>query len=173
MEPAFMILGNSVGVWAAIAAASPTAISVHDVPLPQLHAALVKAGQVLLVPVPPPKPPAVVRYDCRKWSRCVQVLKPPSTKGPTCDGKCTPLAAPEWLANTEAFELVLNSTSGGAASIIARPDSRNTTRWLKKSELHSEKLPAALKLLVPQGHRVQIKEMSPVEDDGYWLVTTP
>jgi hypothetical protein len=71
MEPAFMILGTSVGVWAALAAEavnttgavhnspdSPRASgNVHDVPLAELRAALEAAGQVLKIPPKPPTPP--------------------------------------------------------------------------------------------------------------------
>eukprot|EP00038_Savillea_parva_P030708 m.79593 g.79593 ORF g.79593 m.79593 type:complete len:771 (-) comp9303_c0_seq2:67-2379(-) len=190
MEPAFMVVGNSVGVWAALAAhpssvtvtnrgddtqkdaAQPepstwTPGAVHDIPLTVLYAQLQKEGQVLKVPPSvnpsPPAPPAI-GYDCRQWQRCVEVLDAPSLPNATCDGRCKPLAPNEWLASTDVFKL----DGSGTNSTV---QSTSTASFLKKSEVHSSKLPASEKLQIPKGQSVTIAAgAASTKEDTYWLV---
>ena len=184
MEPAFMVMGHSIGTWAALAAATPGG-DVGAVPASALHSALVADGQVLKTPTTPPPPPqpwpphpphphphphpeGIVGYDCRAkvWDRCVGVVALPAGSNASCAGGCEPLRPQEWLASTAAFKLVRGKNG---SAVLPLPG--NAARWLKKSEGHSSTLPASEKLLVPPGGTVAIASATPALDDRYWLVS--
>lgn len=175
MEPAFMVLGNSVGIWAAMAAREPAGAS-RSVAPEALHNALLASGQVLRLPVapapPPSLPPAAKGYSCSVFGgRCVQLsdCRSGCTRNATCNGGCPGLGPAQWLAEQgSSGGFALQQHGGGtAAALMALSDKS----WLKKSELHSSILPLALKRLVPRGQALAIDEHMPVSKDGYWLVT--
>jgi hypothetical protein len=182
MEPAFMILGDSVGTWAAMAAKQPAGRTRGVAPA-ALHTALLMAGQVLapvpapVPPSPPPPPPASTGlFRCTDaFKRCVEVpsCKTGCTKDPGCGGDCAALRPAEWLAlqgGDGGFALHPSGDGGGGGGGLELT-ALSAKSFLKKSELHSSTLPAAAKRLVPQGTRVPIQGNEPASQDGYWLVT--
>ena len=192
MEPAFMVLGSSVGTWAALAASNTSAVGdVRKVPLSVLHTALVAQGQVLKIPahIPPvtprphPHPPSPHKgggFSCSAgFGRCLAVAK--CSGGPAgvachnssaCDGQCPAIVDAQWLA--------LKGAKGGFALEGSAPVNQGSTMaikalssasFLKKSVEKSSSLPATMKRLVAEGTLLAIEETNPVLSDGYWLVT--
>lgn len=170
----FMVLGSSVGIWAALAAKHN--ISVHEVPEATLHGALEKDRQVLQIPayIPPvtPHTPSSVRtFACSVgFARCLAVGNCAGShchNNSTCDDQCPALRTHQWLA--------LQGSDGGFA--INRDGATTTIKalspksFLKKSEERSSSLPVTMKRLVAEGTALAIQETSPVMSDGYWMIT--
>jgi hypothetical protein len=174
MEPAYMVFGTSVGVWAAVAALNYSG-DVNAVPLQELNMKLLAAGQVLKQPPTPPTPPhpphpAVAGYDCRKWDRCVGVVSPPATANDTCSGRCKGLGPDEWLANTEVFKLGTAHVDG--KEVVVSVTAKTDAAYLKKSEAHSSTLPDADKMKVSSGTTVKTVPTPVAQaEDTYWFVT--
>lgn len=189
MEPAFMVMGDSVGNWAALSV--PYGGMVRNVSLAELNTALVKHNQVLKAPntvsgvMPdgprckggkpqplPPKPTRPTFYTCKPFSRCVEVQHCDRSarchSNSSCGNDCATLGEREWLAidsPSGGFSLVRH---GGSTFVKAM----SSKSFLKKSELFSASLPSEKKLLVPSGDEFEIEELSPMADArGYWLVT--
>ena len=187
MEPAFMVMGDSVGVWAALSV--PHGGAVRNVSLTALNAALVEDKQVLKVPdkisgvVPdgpnckggepqPPAPAGGPIYSCEPFDppRCVELqhCRGDCHANASCSSACAPLGEREWLANDSPSGGFSLARRGGSTFLKAA----SSKSFLKKSELFSGELPASKKLLVAQGDEFEIEEQSPVADaNGYWLVT--
>ena len=175
MEPAFMVLGNSVGVWAAMASREQHG-DVQAVSASVLHLALLKAGQVLAkpsAPPPPPRPPPGPRprsaYSCSTFKRCIELAscKSNCSTNATCSDVCPALGQAQWLAakgGNGGFAIV---RSGGEMQV----QGLSSKSFLKKSELHSSMLPPNQTRQVPKGTTLSIWEAAPISDAGYWLVT--
>eukprot|EP00037_Helgoeca_nana_P028025 m.325934 g.325934 ORF g.325934 m.325934 type:complete len:757 (+) comp27658_c2_seq4:168-2438(+) len=182
MEPAFMVLGHSLGVWAALAVHAASAGLVRDVPLADLHAALVAGGQVLKTPahVPPVGPPSpTTGYSCsRGFNRCLAVSKCSGTacdNNATCHGQCPTMGAAQWLAlsGPNGGFALLNQTGGGVDSGVGglAVKAISSKSYLKKNEENSGTLLPSEKKLIPDGTTLAIEEHAVSLIDGYWLVT--
>ena len=195
MEPAFMIMGNSIGVWASLAAGKHAG-QVRDVALPELNAALLAAGQVLKIPPHPPAPPpkALAGYSCIGSSlgapRCVGVSRSGAYTNNTCNNACLPLHPNEWLASDASFTLkectcssqhgaaattaALQKHEGGGSNVNGCWEIKATSNksYLKKSEAYSSTLPAAEKKLIANNQVLAILNSSrkPELVDGYYFV---
>lgn len=174
MEPAYMVLGHSVGVWAALAATSIKG-AVREVSLTTLHQALEKDGQVLRIPayIPPAGPPhnhSGRGYSCTNgFNRCLAVsnCKGSCSNTSYCANVCSSLEPQQWLALNGAnggFQMV-KAPSGPALKALS------SKSYLKKSEDHSSVLPDSMKRLVAEGSLIPIFETAPPMHDGYFLVT--
>ena len=179
-----MVLGNSVGIWASLAAQSNASqrMDVRSVSMQTLNSALVAAGQVLKIPAhiapvtPNPHTGAKSGFTCVSlFKRCLTVAQCAGSEcynNSACDGNCPAVGDRQWLAlngSNGGFALLTNFTqvSGKRAAIKAL----STKSFLKKSELRSSNLPAQMKRKVPIGDLLPIEESQPIFGDGYWLVT--
>ena len=180
MEPAFMVLGSSVGTWAALAAAA-NVTTVQDVSEEALHKALVTDGQVLRTPahVPPVSPhpgPASSGYTCSVgFNRCFASTCSGAgcSNSSMCAGHCPAVGKRQWLAlkgSNGGFALQNRGqgASGGGAMAVKALSAKS---FLKKSQERSSSLLAGMKRLVAEGTELAIEQMSPVLSGGYWLVT--
>jgi hypothetical protein len=153
-----MIIGHSVGVAAAMAAAAQKAnpsapANVNSLNLDAFHALLVADNQTLVAGGSSPQPP----YSVCELGRCLgadeQTAKTSrhffndstcgvSTRGSQTETGCSRLAAHEWLANQMFW--TRNSTIGSV--VYATSDT-----ILKKSTVNSKALPPTMQLQVKKG----------------------
>ena len=171
MEPAFMVLGNSVGIWAALAAKEPEGAA-RAVSGAKLQAALKSAGQVLKIPAAaPPAPAPVVRlgFSCTPFNTCVAAScadHADCSNSSSCGGACAALAGNQWLALDGANGGFSLDEDAGTLTAIS------TKSYLKKSEQRSSQLPPNERRLVPQRKVLVLAAKGNVSvADGYWLVT--
>ena len=184
MEPAFMVLGSSAGVWASLAAEGNASqrVDVRSVSEETLNSALVADGQVLKIPAhiapvtPNPHSDTKAGFTCdRGFRRCLAVAHCAGSacyNSSACDSMCSALTQPQWLAlkgSDGGFALQASASRGHGHRMAIKALSAKS--FLKKSELRSSGLPAEMKREVAMGDVLAIEESDPTFSNGYWLVT--
>lgn len=163
MEPQFMILGEAAGLVAALSVKRGGNAAVQDIDTAALRRELVADGAKLDPSPPgPPKPKCGGSFagHCTK-GRCIPSAQCSSKARPaTCAAACKPLNPSEWLAIKGQFHV--NATS---VAVEASPST-----WLKKSEVISGELPAAMKKQVHHGQTFPLSAPPVMLDALYWLV---
>lgn len=162
----FMIIGHSVGVAAAMAAAASGPANVNTINLDDFHAKLIQDNQTLSADRPvPPLPMSVCELG-----RCIEVdvagakAAARSFNDTTCGNSsaatasCSELGSQEWLANTKFWT---SNTSVGSL-IFAMGDT-----ILKKSTVFSGELPASMQMAVSKGSSCRLLNTS--DFDSYVL----